>query len=73
MIPQSENMTIKDVTLKELEQIIESVIESKQKEMSESKNKEEQYKTFLETFGKWEDDRTTEEIIASIYDNRNCK
>ncbi len=73
MIPQSENMTIKDVTLKELEQIIESVIETKQKEMSESINKEEQYQTFLETFGKWQDDRTTEEIIASIYDSRNCK
>ncbi len=41
--------------------------------MSKSTNQEEQYQTFLETFGKWEDERTSEEIIASIYNNRNCK
>jgi hypothetical protein len=62
--------TISDLTLSELEQIIENIAKKTiQREMIVPKQSERQL--LSETFGAWEDDKTEQEIIEEIYESRN--
>ncbi|MGV2831748.1 hypothetical protein [Myxosarcina sp. GI1(2024)] len=62
--------TIGDLTLLELEQLIENIAKKTvQREMMISQKNEREL--LVETFGAWEDDKTEQEIIEEIYESRN--
>ncbi|MBE9214400.1 hypothetical protein IQ247_17285 [Plectonema cf. radiosum LEGE 06105] len=67
--PYSEQ-TIGNLTRAQLEEIIKAITKRTiQQEMIATGQNKSQYAA--ETFGAWEDERTDEEIIKEIYDNRN--
>ncbi|MGF1672373.1 MAG: hypothetical protein ACFCUV_01660 [Rivularia sp. (in: cyanobacteria)] len=67
--PYSEQ-TIGNLTRVQLEEIIQAIAKKTiQQEMIATEQNKSQYAA--ETFGAWEDERTDEEIIKEIYDNRN--
>lgn len=62
--------TIGDLTLLELEQLIENIAKKTvQREMMISQKND--IKLLVETFGAWEDDKTEQKIIEEIYESRN--
>ncbi|MBE9170379.1 hypothetical protein IQ238_23625 [Pleurocapsales cyanobacterium LEGE 06147] len=62
--------TIGDLTLLELEQLIENIAKKTvQREMMISQKNDRQL--LAETFGAWEDDKTEQEMIEEIYESRN--
>jgi len=70
--PDSPTKKVTDLTLSELEKVIEAIVNRKMREeinfpptQSES--------SFLETFGTWQDDKTDQIIIEEIYTNRSCE
>jgi uncharacterized protein YdaU (DUF1376 family) len=67
--PYSEQ-TIGKLTRSQLEEIIKEIAQKtiKQEIINVQENKT---KALAATFGKWEDDRTEEEIVKDIYDSRN--
>ena len=67
--PYSEQ-TIGNLTRGQLEEIIKEIAQKtiKQEMINDRENKAQ---ALAATFGKWEDDRTEEEIIKDIYDSRN--
>lgn len=66
----SSKQTIGDLTLSDLEQIIETIAKKTiQREMIFTKQRDRQL--LSETFGAWEDEKTEREIIEEIYDSRN--
>ncbi len=61
--------SIANLTLSELEQIIEDIAKrTLQEEIIITKQSDE--KLLDDTFGAWEDDKTEQEIIQEIYDSR---
>ncbi|HEY9704194.1 MAG TPA: hypothetical protein V6C58_17215 [Allocoleopsis sp.] len=66
----SSNQSISNLTIADLENLIEMIIKRNLKQENYSQETKDN-QTLLETFGKWEDNRTDEEIIAEIYSSRN--
>ncbi|GAB4524261.1 MAG: hypothetical protein Tsb0014_02600 [Pleurocapsa sp.] len=64
--PSSEQ-TIGNLTRSQLEEIIKEIAQKTIKQEIAQENKAQ---ALAATFGKWEDDRTEEEIIKDIYDSR---
>ncbi|BAU62879.1 hypothetical protein STA3757_02300 [Stanieria sp. NIES-3757] len=60
---------IGNLTRGQLEEIIKDIVQNtiKQETINAQEN---QAQALAATFGKWEDDRTVEEIIKDIYDSR---
>lgn len=67
--PYSEQ-TIGNLTRNQLEKIIKEIVKKtiKQETIDAQENK---VQALAATFGKWQDERTEEEIIKDIYDSRN--
>ena len=68
----SSNQTLSDLTLSDLEKLIETIARRTIKQEMIAV-KQDKYQSLLATFAGWEDDKTDEEIIQHIYDNRNSK
>lgn len=58
---------LENLTMNQLESIIERIVQKTLKK--ENNNYDNQ--NLLDTFGKWEDTKTEEEIIEEIYSSRN--
>lgn len=58
---------LESLTMNQLESIIERIVQKTLKK--ENNNYDNQ--NLLDTFGKWEDTKTEEEIIEEIYSSRN--
>jgi hypothetical protein len=63
----NSNQTLNNLTLTELENLIETSSKRSVKKESMTPNNQ----TLLNTFGTWEDSQTDEEIIEQIYHSRN--
>lgn len=64
---KTSNQTIHNLTLTDLENLIETIVKRTLKQETITPNEE----NLLNTFGAWEDDQTEEEIIEQIYNSRN--
>lgn len=76
MMPKSDSTeTLSNLTLSELETLIEAIVQKniKQKELTTSQTNQYKanYKSFEKTFNAWEDDKNEEEIIDIIYESRS--
>lgn len=58
---------IENLTINQLESIIEKIVQKTLKQQNYNYNGQ----NLLDTFGKWDDTKTDEEIIGEIYSNRN--
>ncbi|MBF2057139.1 MAG: hypothetical protein IGQ45_07915 [Cyanobacterium sp. T60_A2020_053] len=58
---------IENLTINQLESIIEKIVQKTLKQQNYNYNDQ----NLLDTFGKWDDTKTDEEIIGEIYSNRN--
>ncbi len=74
-IQTAPNKPISALTVTELENLIAEIVRRVLREEFRSKviqdNGRAMPKEFLATFGAWEDERSTEQIISEIYDSRN--
>lgn len=68
--PTYSEQTIGNLTRGQLEEIIKEIAQKtiKQEMINFQQNKTQ---ALAATFGKWEDDRTEEEIVKDIYDSRS--
>ncbi|NWF61573.1 MAG: hypothetical protein HXY43_20555 [Fischerella sp.] len=69
----TSNQPINALTVTELEALIVKIVQKvlkQETEKLETVQPNNPPQAFLETFGTWEDTRTTEEIIDDIYSNR---
>jgi hypothetical protein len=63
----NENKSLNNLTITELEKLIETIVKRTLKQETINQDNE----ILLSTFGSWEDEQTEEEIIEQIYSSRN--
>lgn len=64
---KNSNQIGNNLTMKELENLIEKIVKRNLKQETIIPNNQ----TLLDRFGQWEDNQTEEEIIEQIYSSRN--
>ncbi|PSF39529.1 hypothetical protein C7H19_01695 [Aphanothece hegewaldii CCALA 016] len=69
---QTSTQSIKNITLAELEHLIEKIVRRTLQENNNNQTSKPS-QAFLETFGSWTDDRNPEEIVKEIYQTRTLE